>query len=282
MFTSAEPVAGGDAVPYRPADPEPPRVQTEDCLIIVPCYNEADRLPVARFTSWLEQDPHTVFLFVNDGSSDNTQAVLDDLHAKHPHRFLVHAMPQNSGKAEAVRTGMVEGMNLTLPTGGSPRVVGFWDADLATDLDCIPLLASVFDRLPKVEMVFGARVLMMGHDIQRKTSRHYLGRVFATFASMTLGLPVYDTQCGAKLFKVTDTLREVLAEPFLSRWIFDVEIIARWLQHRRGNDTPQAHETIYEHPLPKWQDVAGSKVKPTDFFKAISELWRIKRRYMRG
>ena len=250
--------------------------------IIVPCYNEAARLPVDTFRQYVaEADADTRFLFVNDGSKDATLDLLRSLAATAPQRMFVHDLPANAGKAEAVRQGFLAALN---GAAGEPRpsVVGFWDADLATPLDCIPLLGRVLEDHPHVEMVLGSRVLMMGRDIQRKPLRHYCGRVFATFASMTLKLPVYDTQCGAKLFRVNDTFEQIIAEPFLSRWIFDVELIARWLQLRRGTDTVQANQAIYECPLPRWVDVAGSKVRTRDFFKAAGELWGIRRRYLRG
>ena len=125
-------------------------------------------------------------------------------------------------------------------------------------------------------MVFGARVRLLGRDIQRHASRHYIGRVGATLISQSLGLAVYDTQCGAKLFRVNDTIRAIFAKPFLSRWIFDVEIIARFIQ-LRGRDA--AAKAICELPITTWHDVAGSKVKSRDFLRALRDLWKIRRAY---
>jgi hypothetical protein len=87
---------------------------------------------------------------------------------------------------------------------------------------------------------------------------------------------VYDTQCGAKLFRVSDAMREIFAETFLSRWIFDVEIIARFVQ-QRGRNKPRA--AIYELPIKVWRDVKGSKVRSTDFIRALRDLWKIHRAY---
>ncbi len=96
-----------------------------------------------------------------------------------------------------------------------------------------------------------------------------------------LRLPVYDTQCGAKIFRVTPELASVLSQPFISRWVFDVEIIARFIALNHG-DTSVLHDSIYEYPLERWEDVAGSKVKPGDFLLEFLDIMRIRLKYLAG
>lgn len=247
-------------------------------IVVVPCYNEAARLRVDAFASFLE-DPQSAaihLLFVNDGSRDATLSVLQSLESRFPSRVAVLDQPANRGKAEAVRAGM-----LHATAHPDCAVTGFWDADLATPLAQILDLATILRLSPHLMMVFGARVRLLGRDIHRQPLRHYLGRCFATAASTLLRLPIYDTQCGAKLFRVTPDLRAVLAEPFQSRWIFDAEILARFMALHRAEPALIGSQ-IYEYPLPTWNDVAGSKVGPLDFFKAFGELLYIRRRYLTG
>ena len=71
-------------------------------------------------------------------------------------------------------------------------------------------------------------------------------------------------------------LGDLFAAPFVSRWIFDVEIIARLVQ-RIGRDA--AARAIYELPLTEWHDVKGSKVRGGDFLRALGDLWKIHRAY---
>lgn len=245
-------------------------------IVVVPCYNEAVRLPREDYASFISQHEAYRFLFVDDGSTDATLQVLEALRQRCPGRMEVLKLEKNGGKAEAVRRGFLKGME------SAPEYLAFWDADLATPLAVLPSLMEVFRVRPAMEMVFGSRVKLLGHDIRRRPVRHYLGRVFATFASWVLRLPVYDTQCGAKIFKSGDTLRRMFETPFLSRWIFDVELIARYLQLKRPADSREAENRIYEFALPAWNDVAGSKVKSGDFFKAAGELFRIWQVYRPG
>ena len=246
--------------------------------LVVPCYNEANRLPVSNFQAFYETNPSVRLVFVDDGSTDGTRGVLDGLARRCPERVAV--LPNepgtcsNQGKGEAVRKGILYSIEQL-----ESAVVGFWDADLATPLDAVGRFLEVLKARPEIEMVFGSRVMLLGRNVKRKPMRHYLGRVFATAVSMMLRLPIYDTQCGAKLFRVEPHTRAIFAEPFLSRWVFDVEIIARYLRHY-GRDPEVMGQLIYEYPLETWVDVAGSKVGPTDFFKALGDIVRIERRYL--
>src|SRR4030095_5828098 len=98
--------------------------------------------------------------------------------------------------------------------------------------------------------------------------------------SSMLGLPVYDTQCGAKLFRVSPSTHTLFETPFMSRWIFDVEILARLIQCRRENQLPPIEKVVYEFPLLEWKDIPGSKLTYGDFFRAAFELARIYNRYL--
>jgi glycosyltransferase involved in cell wall biosynthesis len=244
------------------------------CLVI-PCYNEAQRLDISEFRKFLSVSPDTGFLFVDDGSRDGTLAVLEAIQRDFEDCVQILSLKRNGGKAEAVRLGILRTLEVS-----EPSAVGFWDADLATPLDAVNRFLRILDRQPEIEMVFGARVQLLGRHVHRSAVRHYLGRIFATAVSVVLELPIYDTQCGAKLFRVLPHTREVFAEPFLSRWVFDVEILARYLavfryEHKRLSDA------VYEYPLERWVDVAGSKVRPRDFFTAFRDIVRIRAKYLR-
>jgi glycosyltransferase involved in cell wall biosynthesis len=247
---------------------------TAKTWIVVPCYNEAHRLREDEFARFASEHPDVCFLFVDDGSTDATRERLEEMAAGNE-AFCLLAQPLNRGKAEAVRRGMNEAFQ------AGATYAGFWDADLATPLDEIPRFVETLDAHPGLEVLFGSRVQLLGRTIERKAVRHSLGRVSATAISLTLGLRVYDTQCGAKLFRVSPECKAIFAEPFSTHWVFDVEIVARMIRARRGSGRPEVGEVIREIPLWEWHDVAGSKVRPVDFFKSMVELLRIRRRYLR-
>ena len=245
-----------------------------ESVIVVPCYNEAARLEVRAFEAFLERSEGVSLLMVDDGSTDGTSRVLEQLRAAHPQRVSVLGLGANVGKAEAVRRGV------KLALRRSPAMVGYWDADLATPLDAILQFRSVLVERPEFALVMGSRVGLLGRKIRRNWKRHYLGRMFATAASLVLSLPVYDTQCGAKLFRVTRETAQLFDRPFHTRWIFDVEILARMMAATLGDDRSAA-EMIYEFPLDRWEDVPGSRLRAHHFLVAALDLAVIRWRYRR-
>ncbi|MCR5192712.1 MAG: glycosyltransferase [Bacteroidales bacterium] len=236
-------------------------------IVVVPCYNESKRLPQDKFIHYVEEHDDVAFLFANDGSRDNTLEVLQQLTSQHERLLLLDIQP-NGGKAEAVRKGMLHAAEKY-----EPQYIAFWDADLATPLDEIEPMVQWAEK--GFDVVMGLRLMRLGAKVKRKTLRHYLGRCFATVASMMLHLPVYDTQCGSKLFR-TNIVKDIFNEQFITRWLFDVELLARYKKHY---GTEKAIERIYEFPLFQWQDVDGSQLKSRDFFKAPIELMKIRRKY---
>ncbi|MBC7570644.1 MAG: glycosyltransferase [Spirosoma sp.] len=239
--------------------------------VIVPCYNEARRLPADAFVGYLSKRTDVSFCFVNDGSTDQTQAVLTQLQARCPGQITVLNLPQNAGKAGAVRAGILH----CAQTTPAFDYLGYFDADLATPLDAIDDLSAVLDQTPALDLVMGSRIKYLSTDIRRNTFRHYAGRIVATFISNILKLPVYDSQCGAKLFRHRAVV-SLFQEPFISPWLFDVELLARLIrQHGRGPVLTR----VAERPLRQWTEVDGSRIRPSYYFKLWYELYRIRQTY---
>jgi glycosyltransferase involved in cell wall biosynthesis len=239
------------------------------CLVI-PCYNEERRLDVAAVERFLRNTPAVSMCFVNDGSADKTGDVLAALAGRWPGQVQALNLAANAGKAEAVRRGV-----LHAHASGPFGYIGYWDADLATPLEeACAMIRFLHDR-PNVLVVLGLRLARLGADVTRSAQRHYLGRLFATLASLVLQLPVYDTQCGAKLIR-RDVVPDLFGEPFSSRWVFDVEMLAR-LRTLVGRD--RMLTDVVEFPLWTWHGIDGSKMRPSAMLRAPLELWAIARRY---
>jgi dolichyl-phosphate beta-glucosyltransferase len=220
-------------------------------IIVVPCFNEVHRLDEGAFVD-LAVSGGIQLLFVNDGSTDGTGALLERLAGSTP-GIETFELPRNMGKAEAVRRGLRHAM------AGGASIVGYLDADLATPGREVIRIVNILADRPELMAVWGSRVALLGTDIQRSAFRHYAGRIFATFASMALGVSVYDTQCGAKAFRVNEALVAAVEVPFRSRWSFDVLLMQRLL-----DGTPEVPglpvRSFLETPLQRWSDVPGSKV----------------------
>jgi dolichyl-phosphate beta-glucosyltransferase len=233
--------------------------------LVIPCYNEAARLDIDAFTTFARTRPDVELLFVDDGSTDGTAAILRDLAATSNGRIHATMLPRNVGKAGAVYHGIATALRQ------QPELIGYWDSDLATPLAALDEFIDVLDANPQIDIVMGARVKLLGRQVDRRALRHYAGRVFATAAALALGVEVYDTQCGAKIFRVTAAVKQIFATPFRSRWVFDVELLARYTTAAGGD----AAVRIYELPLKTWTDVAGSKVRAWHILRATWDMVRI-------
>lgn len=231
--------------------------------LAVPCHNERGRLDIPRFAAGADAGDLRV-LFVDDGSKDGTADHVEKEIQGNPNLGLLR-LPQNAGKAEAVRQGMLKSLD-DVPEA---EWVGFWDADLSSPL------CEVGHMLRFQEMeggcfdaVWASRVMRAGSTVERSFQRHLFGRLFATAAGELVGVKAYDTQCGAKLFRRA-AARKVFNDPFISRWIFDVEIYCRL-----------GHDRILEYPVKEWRDVPGSKVKiAREMFRVGGDLLRIRQTY---
>ncbi len=242
--------------------------------ILIPCYNEAQRLPINKYAQTLRgtnfQKEDCKVIFLNDGSTDQTLAVLEKLKLEFPELVDIINFKRNSGKAETVRKGLLQ-------NAYNFEYLGYLDADLATSLQEFYEIGT-FAKKEGLMICFGSRIKKLGSSIDRKLKRHIIGRIFATLATGIILVPVYDTQCGAKFFH-NSLIKENFTTPFISKWLFDIEIICRILV-KRG----QAYfiSNSIEVPLKEWKDEGESKIRLKDFLNFPSELLKIRRKYTKG
>ena len=239
--------------------------------IVVPCYNEENRLPRTYWDQLIKADSRIDWVFVNDGSKDGTNDILSKLCENHNANLISYKV--NLGKGNAVRLGLLH----AIKSGTNPEYVGYLDSDGAFPIsDVLNMIQHVKDISGKNETnpfdsIILARVALSGRSIRRKLTRHYIGRVVATIVTMNWRDAPYDTQSGFKLFQNSSSLRSSLEKDFLTRWFFDVELLTRIGINKRG----ALH--IWEEPATSWIDVAGSNLSYRDFGSIIIELIQTRR-----
>ncbi len=239
--------------------------------MVIPCFNEAERLNLSAIKRHFEKcENDLTILFVNDGSSDNTGNILEGFcRDYHDNVAQCISLSKNRGKAEAVRFGIKHLLN-----EGIYDSIGYWDADLATPLEILDGFMAIMHQHPHVVSVIGSRVKLCGRKIIRNPFRHYISRVFMTLLNVLMNIPVYDTQCGAKLFR-TKSLIGNIDRKFCSRWLFDIELLMR-IRKKRNADICS---WLYEYPLDEWVEIQGSKVTWKTFVAAFFDMVRIYIRY---
>ncbi|MBN2274511.1 MAG: glycosyltransferase [Bacteroidales bacterium] len=242
----------------------------QTCAIIIPCYNESTRLNFDLIDKYLSEHDDGVLVFVNDGSTDDTSELLDEFKSRDPARIYIIDLKVNSGKAQAIRSGMLFALDKI-----KPAYIGYFDADLSTPFSEIDRMFTLLDRNEKTKVIFGSRVKRMGSIIERSLIRHYAGRIFATLVSMLLGLPVYDSQCGAKVM-TAERASALFKDAFLTTWLFDVELLFRYKNHF---GTDKALLEIYEYPLYEWKAKKGSRIRIFHLLFIPIDLIKIYRHY---
>ena len=241
--------------------PEELKSPQKTLALVVPCFNEARRLNASAFLKAVEDYPWLSICFVDDGSTDSTAGILARLAAFSPAFHAIY-LDRNVGKAEAVRRGV----NYMLENSRA-ELVGFWDADLATPFGELPAFVRHFSESRFVQAVIGARWPHLGSRISRSFFRGLTGTVMKALIRLVLRAPVYDTQCGAKVFS-RELASRIFDRPFLSRWLFDVELLRRM-------GAPLLNRAVREQALSVWTDVPGSSLSLLDSFRLSGDLLRI-------
>lgn len=234
--------------------------------IIVPCYNEEKRFPFNHFLDFAQKNPDVLLCFVNDGSKDNTLAVLRGIQSECPVNIYVYEMPKNGGKSEAVR----QGINFVCKNF-EVDLLGFLDADLATIPEEWLQMAKYKEQYPQFGAIVGSRIQRLGANINRDDSRSLVSTIIKRFIRIILKTPFQDTQCGAKIFH-RSLIPFLFNKKFMTPWLFDVEIFLR-LQKKFGKTTLQ--KGVLEFPLMHWTEVGDSRLKLKDTIKIPVQLLKL-------
>ena len=217
--------------------------------LVVPVFNEELRWD-SEYWGGLVKHGDAQFIFVNDGSTDKSSALLTQFVESHPNCTHVD-LTLNSGKAEAIRIG------LDLALDNNSDLVGYLDADGAFSVAEIHEVCRIAEariiELQNMDSIWTSRVGLLGSNIQRKLSRHYIGRVVHTIIGLWISNLPYDSQCGFKIFKNDSFFRESVSAPFITKWFLDLEILLRLRKSNRDIK-------VIEYPLQNWVDIPGSKI----------------------
>ena len=227
--------------------------------IIIPAYNEAERLPGYLSEVRDELDRMNIdaeILVVDDGSQDDTAAYVKSVARQDPRVYLL-AQPYNQGKGNAIQRGMLEARGHQLL---------FADADGATPFREVRHLLAAADA--GHEIAIGSRRTSSDAATRERTGlRALMGQMFYSFVNFLAVPGINDTQCGFKLFR-RDCARELFADLNESGWAFDVEVLYRAQLTGYG---------IAEVAV-DWHEVDGSKVNPVqDAIRMFIAVFRIRR-----
>jgi glycosyltransferase involved in cell wall biosynthesis len=237
--------------------------------VVIPCYNEEERLLTSTFKDFAHKNLGYHLCFVNDGSTDNTLAVLEELRKGNEDTISIFNCEKNDGKAEAVRQGV-----LHLSKDPQLDYIGYLDADLSTDFKDFDELVQTLEN-SDFKIVSGSRISRMGADITKESARKIISLTINFIIQKILGMPFKDTQCGAKIMD-KEIATSMFNKKFVTRWLFDVEIFMRMRKHY-GKGKVQS--LICEQPLNRWIHADGSKLSMKDSITIVGQLAKIAVQY---
>ncbi|MDO5986687.1 response regulator [Flavivirga amylovorans] len=233
--------------------------------VVIPCYNEEERLLSKEFFDFVDSNLGYHLCFVNDGSTDNTLEVLNNLCKNREANISVFNCEKNGGKGEAVRQGV-----LHLAKDPQLDYIGYLDADLSTDFRDFDDLVKTIET-SDFKIISGSRMSRMGANITKESARKIISKTINLIIRTILGMPFNDTQCGAKIMD-KDITKHMFKDKFITRWLFDVEIFIRMRKHYGKK---KAISYICEQPLKRWIHADGSKLSMKDSIKIVGQLGQI-------
>ena len=233
--------------------------------VVIPCYNEEERLLGEEFKAFVHKNLGYHLCFVNDGSKDNTLAILQELRKGREDYISIYNCEKNGGKAEAVRLGM-----LHLAEQNQYDYIGFLDADLSTNFDDFKDLVTTIST-SNFQIVSGSRMTRMGADITKESARAIISKTINFIIRKTLGMEINDTQCGAKVM-TKEIIEKTFHSKFMTKWLFDVEIFMRM---KKVYGSQKAQDLICEQPLKRWIHADGSKLSMKDSVKIVGQIGQI-------
>lgn len=184
--------------------------------IVIPAYNETARIERALSSVSAcirKRDWDAEVLVVDDGSTDNTAALVEAWSVEHPEVRLIRN-ERNRGKGYSVRNGMLR---------ASGEIVMFTDADLSSPIEEAERLFAAITA--GADVAIGSRWLTGKRIVHKQPLyRRFFGRCFNALTRSIMRLPFADTQCGFKAFR-REAAQLVFSLQRIERWGFDPEIL---------------------------------------------------------
>jgi glycosyltransferase involved in cell wall biosynthesis len=238
----------------------------QELAMIVPCFNESQRLSTYYWNSIIKRTINVSWFFVDDGSTDDTFSLLQLL--KENNNVEVFRLQSNLGKAEALRMGFLNALNRDFD------FVGLIDSDESFNIHEVVELCNTFRTVEAwqgASNLFAAIFLVRGNSNSSSVRPHLIRRYIGSFVSM-MNKMIWpqlprDTQCGFKFFRSTDILKESLGSKFSNSWFFEIELLMRLSKSDHGK------LNIKEIPITFCQHIEGSKTNGLNILKTGKQIF---------